>query len=73
MAVKKTLELEFLDKNDKVLKFSIQNPKNNIEKPELTKLEQSIVDNKFFKGATGDIKGFGKAYIKEINTRDLLK
>lgn len=71
--VKKTLELVFKDTGGKTLNMSFKDPKESIEKTELTELETTIRDSKVFVGPEGDIVGFGKAYTKEVIEKDLLQ
>ncbi|WP_138160529.1 DUF2922 domain-containing protein [Peptoniphilus catoniae] len=69
---KKTLELNFLDENDKSLRFSIANPKEGINKAQLVGIEDYIVKNEMFVGPSGKLKGFGTAKYREVTETDLL-
>lgn len=70
---KKTLEIVFKDESDNNLSMSFTNPKENIQTAELRALETTIVENKVFVGKTGNIKGFGKAFIREVKETNLLE
>ncbi|CDZ74472.1 Hypothetical protein ING2D1G_0278 [Peptoniphilus sp. ING2-D1G] len=69
---KKTLELSFVDENDKSIRFSLQDPRDGILKGELVEFESYIVTNELFIGPTGKITGFGTAKYKEVTETDLL-
>lgn len=68
----KSLELELSDVNEKVLKLSMFDPKDDIVREDIVNFEQAIVSNNVFLGPTGNIKEVSKAYIKEINIKEIL-
>ncbi|MDO5041415.1 MAG: DUF2922 family protein [Peptoniphilus sp.] len=69
---KKTLELSFVDENDKSIRLTVQDPRDDIVKGDLVEFEGYIVENELFLGPTGKITGFGTAKYREITERDLL-
>ncbi|EFI42084.1 MULTISPECIES: DUF2922 domain-containing protein [Peptoniphilus] len=73
MAVKKTLEIGFSDTKGKILKFSIDDVRDNITKSDLTSIEHAIIDSKVFKGTEGDLLKLENAHYRELTTTDLLK
>ncbi|SHH53833.1 Protein of unknown function [Anaerosphaera aminiphila DSM 21120] len=68
----KSLELELSDVNEKVLKLSMFDPKDDIAREDIVNFEQAIVSSNVFLGPTGNIKEVSKAYIKEINIKEIL-
>lgn len=68
----KSLEIELADVNEKLLKLSIFDPKDDIVREDIVNFEQAVVSNNVFLGPTGNIKEVSKAYIKEINIKEIL-
>lgn len=74
MTTKTILVLVFLGEDGKRLKIILDDPKDGIEKTELTELETAIVDNNIFETSQGGkITKLEQAFILVKKETDLLQ
>ncbi|RVU55049.1 DUF2922 family protein [Anaerosphaera multitolerans] len=68
----KTLEMELEDVNERTSKLSVIDPKDDLVKEDIVNFEQLIIAGEVFLGPTGAVKKISRAYIREVNIRELI-